>query len=178
MNLPKQYAWLENEPGPKMIKEALNFYGLKEVVGSKHNDIIVKWGDAIGIGDLVNDDEQAWCGLFMGYVAVRSQKHVPMKGWDILRALKWKAFGKPVTTAMLGDVLIFSRDGGGHVCLYVGEDDTHYHCLGGNQGNSVSITRIAKNRLSAIRRPIYINQPAEVRVIKLAATGLVSVNEA
>ena len=36
---------------------------------------------------------------------------------------------------MLGDILTFKRNGGGHVGLYVGEDKDCYHVLGGNQGN-------------------------------------------
>jgi hypothetical protein len=43
---------------------------------------------------------------------------------------------------------VFTRSGGGHVGLYVGEDATHYHVLGGNQANLVSIMRLAKGRLA------------------------------
>lgn len=35
----------------------------------------------------------------------------------------------------------------GHVAFYVAEDDEAYHVLGGNQRNTVSITRIGKGRL-------------------------------
>lgn len=38
--------------------------------------------------------------------------------------------------------------GGGHVGLYVGETDTAYRVLGGNQSNMVNETWIAKNRLA------------------------------
>jgi cell wall-associated NlpC family hydrolase len=80
---------------------------------------------------------------------------------------------------MLGDVLTFKRDGGGHVGIYVGEDDKHYHVLGGNQGNSVSISRIAKTRLYKARRTTWkIAQPANVRVVKLEAKGVITTNEA
>lgn len=161
-----------------MLVEGLKLLGTREIVGPQHNQTIVKWADAVGIGGLVNDDEQAWCGLFMAYIATRAGKWVPMTNWDILRALKWNNFGHPAHVAMLGDVLVFKRDGGGHVALYVGEDATHYHCLGGNQGNAVSITRIEKVRISGIRRPIYNVQPPEVRRIMLNAKGPVSTNEA
>jgi cell wall-associated NlpC family hydrolase len=36
---------------------------------------------------------------------------------------------------MLGDVLVFRRGGGGHVALYVGEDEEAFHVLGGNQAD-------------------------------------------
>ena len=44
--------------------------------------------------------------------------------------------------------MVFTRAGRGHVGLYLGEDATHFHILGGNQTNNVSITRIAKVRLA------------------------------
>ena len=74
---------------------------------------------------------------------------------------------------------VFKRDGGGHVGIYVGEDKTHYHIIGGNQGNEVSIMRIAKNRMHEARRTAWkIAQPYNVRVIKLESQGRISQNEA
>ena len=77
-----------------------------------------------------------------------------------------------------GDVLVFKRKGGGHVGLYVGHDASAFHVLGGNQSDRVSITRLSRNRLVAVRRPAYRAQPANVRPIPLAASGSLSVNEA
>lgn len=179
MSLPQQYQWLLRESGPKMLIEALKLYGTKEIYGANHNRVILDWAKVVGIPELVKTDEQAWCGLFMAYIAIRGQKHVPMKSYDILRALKWVAFGVPVKEAMLGDVLVFRRTGGGHVGMYVGEDSRAYHVLGGNQSNMVCVTRLEKARLVGIRRPIYtIGQPASVRKIKLSAVGVLSGNEA
>jgi cell wall-associated NlpC family hydrolase len=79
---------------------------------------------------------------------------------------------------MLGDVLTFKREGGGHVGIYIGEDTTHFHVLGGNQGNAVSVSRIAKTRLFKARRtPWKIAQPSNVRKIILEGKGNVSTNE-
>ena len=179
MSLPQQYQFLLQEPGPKMLIEALKLFGTKEIFGNKHNQVILDWAKLVGIPDLVKDDEQAWCGLFMAVVAIRGQKFVPMKSYDILRAQKWVDFGTPVKEAMLGDVLIFKRPEGGHVGMYVGEDQDHYHVLGGNQSNMVCITRVAKARLVGIRRPIYsIGQPENIRKIELSAVGAVTSNEA
>ena len=53
------------------------------------------------------------------------------------------------------------------------------HVLGGNQGDRVSIKRIAKGRLIGAQRcPWRINQPSNVRRIELAAGGKLSTNEA
>jgi cell wall-associated NlpC family hydrolase len=80
---------------------------------------------------------------------------------------------------MLGDVLTFKRNGGGHVGIYVGEDQTHYHVLGGNQNNSVNVARIAKSRLNQARRTAWkIAQPANVRKVHLEPKGVITTNEA
>ena len=75
--------------------------------------------------------------------------------------------------------MTFKRKGGGHVGIYVGEDNTHYHVLGGNQNNSVSVSRIAKSRLFKARRTAWkVAQPANVRKVFLEAKGVITTNEA
>jgi len=78
----------------------------------------------------------------------------------------------------LGDILVFSRKGGGHVGFYVAEDATAYHVLGGNQSDSVSITRIAKSRLYSCQRAAYNITPSSVKKYFMDATGKLSANEA
>ena len=56
---------------------------------------------------------------------------------------------KPVT----GAVLIFERGSGGHVGFAIGQDDTNFFVLGGNQSDAVTIARIAKSRLLGARWP-------------------------
>lgn len=82
-----------------------------------------------------------------------------------LSAASWAEWGQavPLTGAALGDVLIFQRQGGGHADLYVGEDADCFHVLGGNQSDAVTITRNAKARLFAVRRPPYLATPDNVR---------------
>ena len=50
--------------------------------------------------------------------------------------------------------------------------------LGGNQSDGVTITRIAKDRCIAVRRPVYKAAPATAKPVELAATGALSLNEA
>jgi uncharacterized protein (TIGR02594 family) len=176
MALPTQYAWLAKEPGPRMIIEALKLFGTVEAAGSRDNPTILAWGAEIGQGKVYSHDSIPWCGVFVGVVAKRAGKEIPDTP---LWALSWADFGKAaVGGPMLGDVLTFKRDGGGHVAIYVGEDIAAYHVLGGNQSDQVCITRILKSRLYRARRPLYVNQPANVRKITLAANGRISSNEA
>ena len=90
----------------------------------------------------------------MAIVAKRADKSIDK---TTLAAKSWVNFGTVVNTndAVLGDTLIFSRKGGGHVGTYVGESTDSFFVLGGNQSDKVNITRILKNRLFAIRRPLY-----------------------
>lgn len=188
MKLPRRWKWLNDEPGPLMLKGALAHYGLKEIVGKDHNQEILKWaaGLARWIGALYRDkgDEVPWCGLFMGHLAKAAGKPIPK---NPLSALAWADWGEAVAIKgrsgaiigkpMLGDVLVFTRPGGGHVGLYVGEDKKAFHVLGGNQGNAVSIIRKSKSQFVSAHR-LYRNQPANVRAVLVDANGPLSENEA
>lgn len=167
-----RYAWLADEHSPRMLVEALKLYGIKEVVGEKHNQTILDWADEVGVGNLYQADEIPWCGLFVAVVAKRGGKAVPTSP---LWARNWAKWGDACEPE-LGCVLVFSRESGGHVGLYVGEDSQCYHVLGGNQGNRVCITRIEKNRLIASRCS-YKVKPRNVRKIVIMAEGNVSTNE-
>lgn len=182
MALTKQYEWLNTESGPKMLIEALKLYGTVEEQGPNNNPVILSWANEIG-GSMKNiyiADEIPWCALFIAIVAKRAGKEIVK---DPLWAFNWGNFGVHAEVPMLGDVMVFVRktvDGkkAGHVALYVGEDATSYHVLGGNQSDCVCITRLLKNRLYTSRRPVYTNQPANVRVVALASNGKISTNEA
>lgn len=176
MILPLQYSWLEKlAPLPKMIDEALKLYGIHEGPGTVNNPVILGWAKEVGLEKVYTADSIAWCGLFMALVAKRAGKVAPA---GPLWALNWSKFGTSEGQPGLGDVLVFVRPGGGHVGLYVGEDQFAYHTLGGNTADSVSIARIDKHRLYATRRPVYsIAQPATVKPYVLAATGALSTNE-
>jgi uncharacterized protein (TIGR02594 family) len=170
------YAWLKKETAPKILVEAVKHIGVKEIVGKQHNPTILSWAKALGLEKVYTNDEIPWCGLFVAYCAHAT-------GLDVVKhplwALNWNKYGNLAKVAMLGDVLTFTRNGGGHVGIYVGEDATHYHVLGGNQNNSVSVSRIAKDRLSQARRTAWkVAQPASVRVVHLEAKGVITTNEA
>ncbi len=182
MSIPTKYKWIQNEAGPKMIIEALKEFGTLETPGTVNNPQIIDWATEVGgnVDDVYKADSIPWCGLFMAVVAKRAGKIAPNAP---LWALNWGNFGKHIDKAMFGDVLVFTRrtaEGkkAGHVGLYVAESATHYHVLGGNQTDKVCFTQIAKSRLYTARRPIYINQPANVRKINMSSDGTISGSEA
>jgi len=175
MNLPSTYQWLALEGAPRHLLKALELYGVTETIGPKDNPVIMGWAKEVGVENVYTADSIPWCALFVSVIMHRAGREVVNQ---TLWALNWNNFGVKVNQPMLGDVLTFSRNGGGHVGIYVGEDTAAYHVLGGNQGDKVCIVRIGKDRLSQARRPAYINQPANIRKIILSSKGELSKNEA
>jgi len=173
--LPSAYAWLAREPGPKMLVEMRRLFGTVEAPGAGDNPTILAWAREVGLGNVYRHDSIAWCGLAMAVVAARAGKPVVK---DPLWALNWRNFGQAVERPMLGDVMVKPRYSGGrliggHVTLYVGEDEAAYHAMGGNQSDRVNIARYAKADRWWFRRPVWaIAQPANVRVVRLAAGGM------
>lgn len=180
--LPPAYAWLNREPGPRLLLEFIKVYGTAELTGPGSNPTILAWAKSVGLDRVYRDDSTAWCGLAMAYVAGQA-------GWDnaprgnALLARNWLHWGNPAVKPMLGDVLVFWRGSPngskGHVGVYVGEDATAFHVLGGNQDDRVSIKRLERTRLLEARRcPWRINQPFNVRSVQLAPNGKLSTDEA
>lgn len=175
-SLPAGYRWLTSlAPLPRMVQEALALFGTVETPGQGNNPTIMAWAAETGLQRIYTADSVPWCGLFMAVVARRAGKTLVSSP---LWALSWSKFGEAGGQPRLGDVLTFKRPGGGHVALYVGEDASAYHVLGGNQSDRVCFTRIAKSRLHAVRREYRIGPPASARPYVLAATGALSSNEA
>ncbi|WP_447951336.1 hypothetical protein [Chryseobacterium koreense] len=181
MRISNQYNWLGFVvDAPLMIKEAVRIGKLNtnEIPGPQSNQEIMKLAEIAGVKDIYKSDETAWCAVAMCAICILTYKTLPFTGWDRLRAKSFLQFGVKAPVPMFGDVLVFTRSGGGHVGMYVGEDTSCYHVVGGNQSNQFNVIRIAKDRLTEARRPKYINQPKSVKKVYLAATGMVSQNEA
>ncbi len=174
--LPRQFAWLNDEPGPRILLEGLKTFGTIETPGPGNNPSIMAWAKATGLERTYRNDATAWCGLWAAYVALQAGWEPPM---NPLWARNWLNWVEPKSNSLLCDILVFSRGSSGHVGIYVGEDDSSFYVLGGNQSDRVMIKRIARVRLLGIRRcPWRVNQPANVRPVRLAIGGALSSNEA
>jgi uncharacterized protein (TIGR02594 family) len=140
---------------PPWLEAARALNGTREAAGSANNPTILGWAKRLGakvLGMAYNADSVPWCGLFVAH-CMKEAGIVPAP--IAVRASAWSTWGVRLRPERLapGAVLVFSRSGGGHVGFYVGEDTAAYHVLGGNQGDRVSIMRIAKDRLVASRWP-------------------------
>lgn len=181
MTLPRYYEWLLQEPGPRMIVEALKFYGIKEIKGKKSNPVIMGWAKEFGLhAHIFDNDDTAWCALAHAKVAKDAGKPVPFKNYELVRAKSWLNWGEevPIGEQLFGDTLIFQRPDGHHVGLDIGEDEDCMHTLGGNQSDAYCIVRIPKSRLIGVRRMYKTGMPSNVRKITLYPTGVISSNEA
>lgn len=147
IDLPRNVPWL---------KEAMSVMGLHEVKDNKELSEYLK-SDKEFLGD---PSVYPWCSEFVRTVI---HKSLPLENTRNRRmetapymARSWLDFGTPCEP-VLGAVLVFWRGSpqghSGHVGFYIGEDDSHYYVLGGNQSNSVSITKISKTRLLGARFP-------------------------
>ena len=139
---------------------AQRFVNVKEAPGKASNPHILAmlrldsaWPDG---------DDVPWCSAFVNYIAWLLR--LPRS--KSLRARSWLLVGTPVSLskAKAGtDVVILKRGGGdqpgpdvieapGHVGFYAGHEGDDILILGGNQSDSVNITRYSKDRLLGIRR--------------------------
>lgn len=162
-------AWLE---------EAQAQYGVAELIGAGSNPLLLAWGKRLGIS--YKDDRAPWCGLFVAHCIAHA---LPAEALPTqpLAARSWLQFGQPCEVQR-GAVLIFWRGTPsgwkGHVGFCVGADTAAYHVLGGNQGDKVSTTRIARKRLLGARWPVSVAMPAHPDLWMGSATLMMSQNEA
>ena len=140
---------------PAWLAAARARLGTREAAGAANSATILGWAKRLGtrvLGMVYNADSVPWCGVFVAVcLAEDGIAAAPLA----VRATSWAAWGQALRPDRLapGAIMVFARPGGGHVGFYVGEDAVAYHVLGGNQGDAVTITRIAKSRCIARRWP-------------------------
>ena len=134
---------------PIWISEARKHIGLKEIPGEKHAPMILKWWRLIKRAG-IRSDEVPWCAAFVGgcleTVGLRSSRFESAKSY-----LEW---GTPLLRPAYGCVVIFLRQGGGHVGFVVGQDERgRIMVLGGNQKDKVGIDPFDRSRVVGYRWP-------------------------
>lgn len=163
---------------PEWLRLALALRGTDEIRGPRNSGTIMGWAEKLGIR--YPDDETPWCGLFVAHVVSTVFPDAPLPS-NVLGAQKWLKFGRKLDGPALGAVVVFwrgsPRSWKGHVGFYYGETRSHILCVGGNQSNTVNITRIAKNRLKGYRFPSDVPLP-RIGPIYRDAQGRISTSEA
>ena len=130
------YYWAQKEMGEK------------EIPGSKDNPRIVWYHSFTTLK--ATDDETPWCSSFMCAAA----ESTGFKSTKSARAKSWLDYGIP-GDGPVGDIAIFTREGGGHVAFVnkkFTKGDAVVNCLGGNQSNRVKVSDYDSSRLVGFRR--------------------------
>lgn len=134
------------------LETAKKYLGTREIKGSKHNPIILRWWAAIRAP--FTDDEHPWCAAFVGGVleesGIKSSRSAAARSY-----LKW---GRSISKPIPGCIVVFWRgspDGwSGHVGFVVGRDQSgNLMVLGGNQADEVNIRPFPLSRVLAYRWP-------------------------
>lgn len=158
---PKELPW---------IVEGKKVFGLHEI---NDNKVLKEWlvSDRRTLGD---SKALPWCG---DYVETAIKKSLPKETFHVKLnenpywARNWLLFGVDCNPPTYGAIIVFSRGNGGHVGFVVGEDNTDYYVLGGNQSNAVTITRISKSRYLGSRWPSTFKNP-NIPLPKMSSTNI------
>lgn len=152
------------------IIEGRKHIGQMEIKGPRHNPLILQFWKDIKRGG-IKDDETPWCAAFVGAMLERSG----IKSTRFESAKSYLNWGVQIREPAYGCVVVFSREGGGHVGFVVGQKQNgDLMVLGGNQSDAINIRAFPRNRVTGYRWPV--NVAKDSRDLPLM-NGTVSVNE-
>lgn len=140
---------------PQWLAIARPLVGLHEINGPEHApEILAMWRTIKRSG--IQSDEVPWCAAFVGAclerAGIRSSRFESAASY-----LKW---GVRLDGPVHGCIVVFSREGGGHVGFVVGQDEAgKLLVLGGNQGNAVSVKAFPRDRVTGYRWPVDVSIP-------------------
>lgn len=138
---------------------AQRFVGIEEVGGKVDNPQIMAMLKLDN--SWPSEDEVPWCSAFANYICWLA--HKPRS--KSLRARSWLNIGRGITLdqAEPGDIVVIKRgkepqpgpevtDAQGHVGFYAGMFGEFIEILGGNQSDTVKVSRYPRDRLLGVRR--------------------------
>lgn len=153
----------------KPFEIALKEYGQLEVAGKLSNKAILNYYKVAG-HKWVQDEAVPWCAAYVGYcletAGIPSTKN--------LAARSYLQFGTETKDPQLGDIVVLSRGtnpANGHVGFFIKKDKTNIWILGGNQADSVNISKFDISKLLS-----YRSLPVDKPVVKndiIVVTGAV-----
>lgn len=141
-------------PSAPWLGYALQFDGLKEIPGSRHNDQIVEWGQQSGITWWNNDDD-AWCAVFVngclvnaGYPSTKSALARSFSGYA--GEFEGVGYGKeldPSDTLPPGTIIVMPRGRMpfGHVAIVIEDLGNSVATINGNVSNMVKRSTYKKS---------------------------------
>lgn len=137
---------------PSWLVAARKMIGQREIKGVNHNPLIVSWWKAIKRGG-IKTDEVPWCAAFVGAML----ESVGLMSSRFESAKSYLTWGTKLSAPEVGCIVVFQRDGGGHVGFVVGKDaNGNLLVLGGNQGDAVNIKAFTRDRVVGYRWPTAV----------------------
>ena len=137
---------------PQWLAIARPLLGLHEIHGPEHSPEILGMWRAIKRSG-IQSDEVPWCAAFVGACLERAG----IRSSRFESAASYLTWGVRLDGPAHGCIVVFSRDGGGHVGFVVGQDAAgNLLVLGGNQGDSVSIKAFHRDRVTGYRWPVDV----------------------
>ena len=139
----------ESKTGTPWLTLAKNEIGVHEVYNESRVHYYWKASKLSGLAKFPAT-QIPWCSSFvcamMELSDIRSARTDGAKNW-----LGW---GVELEEPCDGCIVVFTRKGGGHVGIVVGEDDKgNLLVLGGNQGNMVCVKSFSRSRVTGYRYP-------------------------
>lgn len=149
------------------IKEARELIGVSEVKGVKHApEILQMWRDIKRGG--IKDDETPWCAALVGAMLERAG----IKSSRFESAKSYLTWGVKLENPVAGCIVVFTREGGGHVGFVVGQDVAgNLQVLGGNQADAVNVRTFSRSRVTGYRWPSNVPIPTDSLPVLAAVTA-------
>lgn len=158
------------------IKTAREAIGQKEVPGGSSNPWIVNLWLKIAPWLGSDDSKTPWCGALVRNCLQSCGLPFP-KHW--YRAKDYLTLPVKLDKPAYGCIVVFEREGGGHVGFVVGQDEQgNLMCLGGNQGDAVNIRPFPRSRVLGYRWPNLYPNKSRFLLPLLTSDGKLSNNEA
>lgn len=125
------------------------FKGEMYCVRVPHGRIVVKGENSAPV---VTGNCAAFVGAMLERAGIQSSR---FEG-----ARSYASWGEKLAEPTDGCVVVFSRDGGGHVGFVVGQDSVgNLLVLGGNQSDAVNVKAFPRSRVTAYRWPAGVSMP-------------------
>lgn len=137
----------------RLLQIATQELGVQEISGVNHEPRIISYAHEVGM-KWVNSDETPWCSIFVNWVCSKAG----VARSDKASARSWTQIGQAIDNPKPGDIVVFWRESPhswkGHVGFFMGfsRDLARVYCLGGNQGDSVSIDAYDSSKVIRYRR--------------------------
>jgi uncharacterized protein (TIGR02594 family) len=152
---------------PKWLEVMRAITGLQEEPGSADNPKILamrnyiarKFPEMANYCDGYQHDDTPWCGLAEAFAMAVADIRPPFGPTDTDRwmwALSWDTesdWGQHLSRPVAGCVVVMEREGGGHVTTFEYEEGGYYYCRGGNQSDSVNLSKYSPSQVVAFVWP-------------------------